>query len=160
MNNLDPEIYNSIRKLRDFPNDQVESLDLDFTIGGSQGQIVDLIPNGSKIQVNSSSKFQYITELCKYKLSACFRPQTLWLLDGLNQIIPVKWLNIFNATELNNLVNGVNQDYDVEELKANTEYNLYQESDQDIQWLWECTFCSSTITISDSECSIQVSKGG
>lgn len=63
-------------------------------------QIIDLIPNGSKIPVTNENKLQYLDHLAQYRLANAVRDQIDSFLKGLNELIPDNLLSIFDENEL------------------------------------------------------------
>ncbi len=63
-------------------------------------QVVELIPNGSKVAVTNSNKLRYLDALAQYKLANNVRDETDSFLKGLNELIPDNLLSIFDEYEL------------------------------------------------------------
>ena len=63
-------------------------------------QVVELIPNGSKIAVTNSNKLRYLDALAQYKLASNVKEEVEGFLKGLNELIPDNLLSIFDENEL------------------------------------------------------------
>ncbi|ODV95095.1 hypothetical protein PACTADRAFT_50917 [Pachysolen tannophilus NRRL Y-2460] len=138
---LDEDLYNNLIKLLKLNDDELEGLDLNFTITeklpySSQLVTVDLIPNGSRISVNNSNKLQYVYSVANFKLNTSINIQSQYFLKGLFDIISPNWLNFFNPMELQMLVSGGEKEIDIDDLRHNVEYGGYLETDQTIVDLW------------------------
>lgn len=139
---LDESLYENLIKLLDMSNDELLSLELYFNISEklphqSEVVTVDLVPNGSKIQVDQSNKLQYVYAVANFKLNTLINSQSKFFLDGLFQIIQPSWLNLFSHTELLMLVSGGDKEVDIDDLRANTEYGGYLENDLTVKLFWE-----------------------
>ena len=63
-------------------------------------QVVELIPNGSKVAVTNSNKLRYLDALAQYKLANNIKEEVESFLKGLNELIPDNLLSIFDENEL------------------------------------------------------------
>lgn len=63
-------------------------------------QTVDLVPNGSKMEVTNENKIYYLNCLAQYKLVSCVKEEVEHFLKGLNSIISDNLLSIFDENEL------------------------------------------------------------
>lgn len=138
---LDPEIYDNIIKLCNYPGNVETDFMLDFTIDQNVGHgkqaTIELIPGGSKIPVTNANRLEYAHLVANYKLNAALYQQTKMFYEGLSMIIPPRWLNMFNARELQMLIAGRPSVFDVDDLRANTVLLGFKESDETIQNFWE-----------------------
>jgi ubiquitin-protein ligase E3 C len=138
---LDPEIYNSLVKLRKYPGDVEADLGLNFTIDqdvGNGNQItVELRPDGENIPVTNSNRLEYIHAIANYKLNTVLAPQTNAFFRGMSQLISSNWLKMFNATELQMLISGGSSSIDVNDLKTNTQYGGYSPESETVKHFWE-----------------------
>jgi len=57
-------------------------------------------------------------------------------LKGFYEIIPWKFISIFDHHEIELLISGL-PEIDVDDLKANTEYWGYEVNCQEMRWFWE-----------------------
>lgn len=59
-------------------------------------------------------------------------------LRGFRDLIPLAWLRMFGAEEVQQLLGGQKRALDIEDMKANTAYGGgYHPSQPPIQWFWE-----------------------
>ena len=63
-------------------------------------QVVELVPNGSKLRVRNSTKNQYLDALAQYRLATKVKDEVEAFLRGLNDLIPDNLLSIFDENEL------------------------------------------------------------
>ena len=63
-------------------------------------QVIDLLPNGSKIAVTNDNKLQYLDLLAQHRLANSVREEIDMFLKGLNELIPDNLLSIFDENEL------------------------------------------------------------
>lgn len=63
-------------------------------------QVVELIPSGSKIRVQESTKQQYLDALAQYRLATSVRDEVEAFLKGLTDLVPDNLLSIFDENEL------------------------------------------------------------
>ncbi|KJP87635.1 hypothetical protein AK88_02663 [Plasmodium fragile] len=83
---------------------------------------IDLIENGRNIPVDDKNKKQYIKLYINYKFKKMVRKKTQAFLKGLSELIPTKWLKLFNAHELKTLISGNDKCFDVDDLRRNVVY--------------------------------------
>jgi len=57
-------------------------------------------------------------------------------LKGFYELVPKKLISIFNPRELELMISGLPK-IDIDDLKANTNYQGYAATDQYIKWFWE-----------------------
>lgn len=62
--------------------------------------VVELIPNGSKVNVTKSNLLAYIYQYANFKLNIECANQCKAFLFGFREIIPLKWIRMFSAKEL------------------------------------------------------------
>ncbi|WPK25282.1 hypothetical protein PUMCH_002593 [Australozyma saopauloensis] len=138
MEGVDAEFYRSLQWIID--NDITDVLDLTFSAEDDQfGQIVevDLKPGGRDIEVTQDNKHEYVELICEWKIHRRIEEQFKAFIDGFNELIPQELVNVFDERELELLIGGLSE-IDVEDWKKHTDYRGYQESDQVIQWFWQC----------------------
>lgn len=144
LQSLDMELYRSLIKLLKLDSSELEGMDLSFTVtekvdipdGGSRMMTVDLIQNGSEIQVNESNKLQYAYYLARYKLDRRIESQTNFFLGGLYEIITPNWLSLFNPYEIQTLISGGDREFNVDDLQKNCVLGGYSFADQTIKDLF------------------------
>lgn len=138
MEGVDAEFYRSLQWIID--NDITDVLDLTFSAEDDKfGEIVevDLKPDGRNIEVTEENKHEYVELICEWKIYRRIEEQFKAFIDGFNELIPRELVNVFDERELELLIGGLSE-IDVEDWKKHTDYRGYQESDQVIQWFWQC----------------------
>jgi len=65
---------------------------------------IDLIPNGSDIPVTNENRMQYIVLMSNYRLNVQIAQQSKAFERGMFEIIPERFLRLFNAPEMAILV--------------------------------------------------------
>ncbi|GAA5901495.1 ubiquitin-ubiquitin ligase HUL5 [Sporobolomyces salmoneus] len=122
---LDPELYAGLLKLKNYPGNVEEDLSLNFTVTDEDfgvSRTIDLIPNGSEIPVTNENRMQYIVLMSNYRLNVQIAQQSKAFERGMFEIIPERFLRLFNAPEMAILVGGVDEPINVADLRRNTIY--------------------------------------
>lgn len=138
MEGVDAEFYRSLQWILD--NDITDILDLTFSAEDDKfGEIVevDLKPGGREIEVTEENKAEYVELISEWKIHKRIELQFQAFIDGFNELIPQELVNVFDERELELLIGGL-AEIDVEDWKKHTDYRGYQETDQVIQWFWQC----------------------
>ena len=138
---LDPDLHKNLMYLKEYKGD-VADLALDFTVqtddlGG--GSVHELIPGGSRLEVNNGNRIQYIHLMADYRLNRQIRRQCDAFLRGFQDVIRVEWIRFFNPVEVQVLVSGErNGDFDVADLRAHTVYSGgFSDSDSVCRKFWK-----------------------
>lgn len=124
LKSLDPILYRNLLYLRDYSGD-VQDLGLDFTIINNdlwETKVVELKPNGVNIPVTNYNRLEYIHKLANYKLNTQIKKQCIAFREGLDSVVPLLWLQLFNHLELQVIIGGDTQEMDIDDLKAHTSY--------------------------------------
>ncbi|KAJ8961181.1 hypothetical protein NQ318_008862 [Aromia moschata] len=124
LKSLDPVLYRNLLYLRDYSGD-VSDLGLDFTtVNNDLGEtrIMELKPNGRNIPVTNENRLEYIQRLADLKLNAQLKKQCAAFREGLNSVVPLMWLELFNHKELQVIIGGDTQEIDLSDLRAHTVY--------------------------------------
>lgn len=146
LKNYDEEYYNNLNKLRHFNEEEIDSLGLTFelTVGGtstsSSPRTVDLVRSGRSIAVTKKNVFQYTQAVANELLNVLGFDQTRAFLRGFRELIPVAWVRLFSAKELQKLISGDDsvRGIDVSSLKKAVHYlGGYHESQPYIQDFWD-----------------------
>lgn len=140
LNSLDLELFDNLMKLTRMTNEELEALDLNFTINqpvGSHYFKFDLIRNGDTIKVNSSNRLNYIHQIANFKLNTSLHIQSKCFLEGLFEMISSSWLKMFDFNELQMLISGSEFNINIEDWKQNVEYGGYLDNDVTIKYFWE-----------------------
>jgi ubiquitin-protein ligase E3 C len=83
---------------------------------------VELKPHGNNIQVTNENRLEYIQRLADLKLNVQLKKQCCSFREGLDSVVPLLWLKLFNHNELQVIVGGDTQEIDLSDLKAHTVY--------------------------------------
>jgi E3 ubiquitin-protein ligase HUWE1 len=100
---------------------------------------IDLIENGSNINVTNENKEEYIKLFTHQKMTTSIKSQLFNFLESFYLIIPQKLISIFNESELELLISGC-PDIDIHDLEKNTEYTGYSKNDQVIRDFWKVLY--------------------
>ncbi len=100
------------------------------------------MPGGASKPVTNLNKANYILLTANYRLNVEMRTVTSAFLRGLESVIPISWLQLFNEEEFQMLIRGLKTSgIDVEELQHNVEYgNGYSSSHPTIKALWQVKY--------------------
>lgn len=79
-------------------------------------------PNGSNIPVNNNNRLEYIHKLANLKLNTQIRRQCAAFRDGIDSVVPVLWLKLFNHLELQVIIGGDMQEMDINDMRTHTSY--------------------------------------
>jgi len=135
---LDRDLHNGMRQIKE--SDNIEALDLTFSVTISQMghyKEVDLRTNGRNIAVTKDNLTTYFHLMANYKTNVQFRQQTDAFLRGIQVVLPLAWLKMFDPYELNTLISGSDKGFDVADLRRHTVFNGgYQDDSPVVQWLW------------------------
>eukprot|EP01060_Flectonema_neradi_P038837 TRINITY_DN8286_c0_g1_i1.p1 TRINITY_DN8286_c0_g1~~TRINITY_DN8286_c0_g1_i1.p1 ORF type:complete len:1104 (+),score=173.77 TRINITY_DN8286_c0_g1_i1:255-3314(+) len=120
---LDSGLHRNLISLKEI--DDVEDLCLTFSLETNKmGEIVttNLIPNGSEIAVTNDNLFHYIALVSHMKLNLQFREQATYFISGFHDVLPPRWIGLFNRNELQQLISGLRASFDLQDLKDNIKY--------------------------------------
>ena len=97
---------------------------------------VELIPGGHDVPVTDDNKLEYVNLVTAHRMTNAIKDQIAAFTEGFNDIVPHDVIAILNPSELELLISGT-PDIDVEDLRANTEYQGYAPSAPQVRWFWE-----------------------
>ncbi|VDK31670.1 unnamed protein product [Taenia asiatica] len=133
LRSLDRELYRQVPfftffrqlcLLKSYEGD-VRDLELDFTIvqhAYGKNTVVELKPGGASIPVTNDSRVEYINLVANYKLNKQILSQSMAFLSGMASVIDIKWLQLFDAEELQIVIAGTPTDIDVDDWIRNTQF--------------------------------------
>ncbi|KAI9088813.1 hypothetical protein DFS34DRAFT_639998 [Phlyctochytrium arcticum] len=122
---LDPELYNGLVFLKNYPGDVEKDLGLTFAVDDAEfgtARSIALIPNGASTPVTNTNRIRYIFLMAHYKLNIQLSRQCTAFFAGLSDILSPKWLQMFNQQELQILLGGVAAPINIDDLKMHTTY--------------------------------------
>ena len=118
---IDIPFYNSLMYVLE--NDP-EPLDLTFTVleeTFGEATEYELKPGGAFIKVVAENKHEYVELMVQWRLSNGIHQQTESMVKGLREMIPLQYLNPFDAQELEWVIAGT-PEINLEDWKNNTVY--------------------------------------
>lgn len=68
------------------------------------------------------NRLEYIRLLADLKLNSQLKEQCGAFREGLNSVVPLLWLKLFNHNELQVMISGDTQEIDIEDMKTHTVY--------------------------------------
>mmetsp|Transcript_26565 Transcript_26565/g.61840 ORF Transcript_26565/g.61840 Transcript_26565/m.61840 type:complete len:1033 (-) Transcript_26565:158-3256(-) len=135
---LDKELHKNMLQIKECAD--VEALGITFSISVAEKGVhkdIDLIPGGSDTAVTRENLTRYLHLMANYRTNIQFQRHTAAFLSGLQKVIPVAWLKMFDPYELNHLISGSTAGFDVADLRENTVLSGgYQDDSPCIRWLW------------------------
>lgn len=138
LQSFDNELYNNLKFLKTYKGD-VSDLSLYFTIvdGNDSNKEVELIPHGRTIPVDNTNKFRYIYLMANYKLNEVTKLQTQAFLLGLQKVVPMSYLQLFDEYELQMVLSGALNALDIEDLKKNVDLKGYSLNESYMKDFWK-----------------------
>ncbi|EJD76452.1 ubiquitin protein ligase [Loa loa] len=137
----DPLLHKNLKFLKRCSLEEIETLDLDFTVITDNFGVtekIELKKDGSCIKVTADNRMEYIQLYVNYYLSKRLSPMIAALRSGLRNVIDLEWLRMFSPLEISMLVGGSDSEIDFNELKKFTAvHNIKSENDQqymDLFW--------------------------
>uniref|UniRef100_A0A7S2W8Q6 HECT-type E3 ubiquitin transferase n=1 Tax=Mucochytrium quahogii TaxID=96639 RepID=A0A7S2W8Q6_9STRA len=139
LQSLDPEIYKNVLQLKSIPDPSI--LGLTFSVSQSSttsSSEIDLIPSGGSIPVTKENFIMYISRLANFRLNEQTQSQARAFFSGFSDMIPRKWIQMFKARELQLLIAGSDEGYDIADMKTHCTYSGgYHPSQPYIESFWE-----------------------
>ncbi|GJR37050.1 E3 ubiquitin protein ligase UPL6 [Tanacetum coccineum] len=137
---LDPELYRHLIFLKRYEGDLSE-LELYFVIVNNEyGEQTaeELIPGGKDMRVVNDNVITFIHLVANHRLNTQIRQQSSHFLRGFQQLIQKDWIDMFNEHELQLLISGSVDNFDVDDLRSNTNYaGGYHREHYVIDMFWE-----------------------
>lgn len=134
---MDPSLYKNLRWILDndvndviFQNFEAETMEF------GKKTVLELKPGGSNIPVTNENKEEYINLYSKMLMTTAIKEQLNAFVQGFYEIIPQKYIEIFNENQLELLISGL-PEIDINDLYRNTEYYGYTKTDTIILWFWK-----------------------
>ncbi|VDK61616.1 unnamed protein product [Onchocerca ochengi] len=114
----DPLLHKNLKYLKHCSLEEVETLDLDFTVMTNNFGVtekVELKKDGSDTKVTANNRMEYIYLYVNYYLSKRLSPMIAALRNGLRNVIDLEWLRMFSPLEISMLVGGSDSEIDFTE---------------------------------------------
>jgi len=135
----DAQLYKNLMVLRDYEGDVETDFDLTFSVTVNDFDnpvLVDLIPNGSSIPVTKENRVSYITLVAQYYLNTRFEAQSHAFCTEFFRHIQPESIRLFNERELQFIISGHDAGIDILDLRANTKYQGWSDTDKAIEEFW------------------------
>ncbi|KAL8481260.1 hypothetical protein ACS0TY_027692 [Phlomoides rotata] len=137
---LDPELYRHLIFLKRYGGN-ISELELYFVIDNNEyGEQTEeeLLPGGKSIRVTNDNVITFIHLVANHRLNFQIRQQSSHFLRGFQQLIQKDWIDIFNEHELQLLISGSVDGFNMDDLQAHTNYTGgYHEDHYIIKMFWE-----------------------
>lgn len=143
----DPEFYRSCKQILDMDAEFVDTDALGLTFVreleemGSR-KVMELCRGGKNKVVNSRNRVEYVKLLISSRFVASTSKQLQYFTEGFGDILADSLQNrcffkILDLEDLDLLLQGSATDISVEDWKAHTVYNGYNETDSQVAWFWK-----------------------
>ncbi|PWA63419.1 HECT-like protein [Artemisia annua] len=142
----DPYLYNSCKQILEMDPCVVDQdvLGLTFTWGFEEfgcKKVVELLPDGKEISVNSKNRKEYINLLIRHQFVTSISQQKTQFSQGFDDIVTNEenrklCFEILELEYLDGMLRGSESDISVDDWKAHTQYKGYLENDPQIYWFW------------------------
>ncbi|ELA42478.1 uncharacterized protein VICG_00577 [Vittaforma corneae ATCC 50505] len=136
---IEPEIYNSLKNLQRCSPEDFQFLDQNFTADFEVlGRRInyELIEDGSGIKVNKKNLEEFTQLYWSFLMEGIIEDEFKAFSDGFYSIINFENVKKFQPHELEKILMGVD-DLDFELIKKTTTYNGYEPKDEIIEHFWE-----------------------
>jgi hypothetical protein len=97
---------------------------------------VELVPGGTEVFVNEMNKKEYVKKLAYTKMTEGIREQSLAFISGVEKVVPIQMLKLFNYREIGKYFAGAST-ISVPAMRQFAKYEGYAEDSENIQWFWE-----------------------
>jgi len=137
MEAADPEFYKNLKQILSHSLDDL-GLDLTFSAESREfgrEETRDLVPGGRHLAVTDDNKAEYVTLMCRHRMTSGIHAQIEAFLGGFHDLVPPELISIFNEKELELLISGL-PDVDLDDLQLHTEYSGWRPTDPGIEWFW------------------------
>jgi HECT-domain (ubiquitin-transferase) len=138
----DKEFYDNLKQFTKMNSQELSELFLDFTTTEDvlgQRTTVDLVPNGSQMDVNADNLTLYLEAVLRYRMFERNKLPIQELLLGFSDVIPEACLTVLDPNELELMLCGLPV-IDVDDWQANTELTGNVQNNPNaniIQWFWQ-----------------------
>lgn len=137
---IDRDLHRGMLYMRE--HGHVEELGLSFStsvaLPGGAAEEVDLMPGGRDVAVTQEGLSKYLYLLANHRANQQIDRQSAAFLKGLECVLPLSWIRMFDPRELGILISGSSTGFDVSDLKRHTVYaGGYTDKSKVITWLWD-----------------------
>ena len=133
----DKEIYNNLNYIKEKPCETELGLNFTYLVPSDikQSTLVNLKADGDKEAVTEKNKMDFCWLVMKYFCTETCKHYIEAIKEGINKVMPVQLLEVFEPYEMEMLLNGP-QVINVKEWKASTVYKKCGPNDKNVQWFW------------------------
>lgn len=133
----DKEIYKNLKFIKENSCSTDLGLNFSYLVSSDtkEATTVNLKPDGESIPVNDKNKHEFIHLLVDYFCTKTCAHYIKALKEGIEKVMPLNFLSIFEPYEMEMLLNGP-QHINVQEWKASTQYKNCSLKDHHVQWFW------------------------
>lgn len=135
LSEIEPEIYNSLKKMLQFDTEELENLEQTFSIN-REGKSIDLIPNGKFINVNIHNRGTFISKYSEYIMMKEMKMNIDGLKRGFLSIIRMNIISFLQPSELEKIIVGCST-INVNNLKNSAIYSGFTPDFWLIESFWE-----------------------
>ncbi|KAH0705181.1 hypothetical protein KY289_010257 [Solanum tuberosum] len=142
----DPTLYSSCKQILEMDPETVDQDILSLTFAYDVEELgprttIELCPNGKDIVVNSKNRKQYVNLLIQHRFVISIASQIAHFSQGFSDIttssIKTSLFRSLYLEDLDKMLGGSGTAISVEDWKAHTDYNGYEENDRQISWFWK-----------------------
>ncbi|CAI5440608.1 unnamed protein product [Caenorhabditis angaria] len=142
MKSFDPILFKHLRSLTEFSNQELDDLQLDFSVVTDEFdeiKKINLKANGSNIRVNQENVQEYVRLYVNYHLRLKFAPMVNAMRKGISEVVNIEWLSMFSVNEIQTLIAGIETVFDVDEMRKHCMCtNIRDQTDQQyIHLFWD-----------------------
>lgn len=130
----DSDLYRNLQWM--LSNEGASMLDLTFTATASDGTVVELKKNGTRINVSDSNKNEYVDLLVSHSVVSRMSVPAEQTYAGMRAVLPDTALSLFSGVDISILVTGV-VEIDVLDWRKHASYSGYDEGCSVVNWFWE-----------------------
>lgn len=113
---------------------------------------MELKANGRNIPLTNENRLEYIQRLADLKLNTQLKKQCAAFREGLNSVVPLLWLKLFNHKELQVIVGGDTHEIDLDDLRAHTTYSGNLHLIKPERYVKLALFVQATLQLSTPRC--------
>ncbi|KAI5650965.1 hypothetical protein M9H77_36970 [Catharanthus roseus] len=143
---LDPELYRHLIFLKHYEGD-ISDLELYFVIVNNEygeQKEEELLPGGKNLRVTNENVITFIHLVANHRLNFQIRQQSSHFSRGFLRLIQKEWIDMFNEHELQLLISGSVDGFDIDDLRAHTNYaGGYHAEHYVVDMFWEVIKCFS-----------------
>ncbi|KAH0705182.1 hypothetical protein KY289_010258 [Solanum tuberosum] len=142
----DPTLYSSCKQILEMDPKTVDQDILSLTFAYDVEELgsrttVELQPNGKDVVVNSKNRKEYVNLLIQHRFVTSIASQIAHFSQGFSDIttssIKTSLFRSLYLEDLDKMLGGSGTAISVEDWKAHTDYNGYEENNHQISWFWK-----------------------